>query len=182
MTVGLGRILGHMGAGIEQEVRLAQVLDKVQIQPLAHALVAVRADVEAAPAQAPVEGVGPGLERPPGDLAGGDHMLAQVLANAQARRRAGDLLGPARGVGQDHAALAQTLEFFERRDGVIEGLHAIVEHAPQIEDVGVEVLCDLAQAGDLGRVGGSCVWHGARHATAARWRQALEQAARLGDK
>ena len=84
-----------------------------------------------------------------GDLAAGDDVVVESGRDAESRELGFDEVGPAGGVGQQDDPLAGLAECGEAIDGAGQGVDAVVDHTPKIDDEAVEVARGVAQAMEM---------------------------------
>ncbi len=135
-----------VGAGVEHEIRVRGVRDLGQVQPLQHAAVAFRAEVEDALTEFRPPQIGRTLQGAAHRLATGQDVGIEVVRNPHlAHHRLGGVVGP-RHVRQQQGALARLAQPGEAIDGVRECIHAVMDDAPQIEDEAVVPVGERGEA------------------------------------
>ena len=136
--------------GVEHEVGVGGVLHPGQRQALDHAAVALRAQVEHALAKFRPPQVGRTLQRAAHRLAAGQDVGVEIVGDAHAAHH-----GLRRIVRPGHVRTAAACACpaarsrVEAVDGMREGVHAVVDHAPQIEDEAVVAVGERGKAGQV---------------------------------
>ncbi len=138
-----------VGSGVDDERRLRRRRHAGQRQVLDDAAVAFRAEMEGTVAERAQPGIRPVAQRQPGRLAAGqDRVVEGVLDAHGAHCRLDHMVAP-RPVGEQSAPLAGRPEPREAIDRARVGSHAVVDHAPEVEDEAVIARGERREAAEM---------------------------------